>query len=87
MENSLDLLKCIIIELVPDFAPQDITLETDLLNDLSLDSIIFIKMIINIESVFNISIDDEYLLIEKLRKVSYILDVINIALSSGEDHE
>ena len=87
MENTFEQLKKIIIGLMPDLSPQDITLETDLMEDLMLDSITFIQMVVNIESVFDIAIDDEYLLIERLRKISLIIDVINIALSKGEENE
>ena len=48
----------------------------DLVDDLGMDSIIFISMIVEIESKFKITIPDEMLLIENFRKVENIVSYV-----------
>ena len=56
----------------------------DLLDDLGYDSIKLISLIVDIEAFYNIEIDDNYLLIEHLRKYDSISNIIKLG---GKYHE
>lgn len=51
-------------------------MKLDLLNDLGFNSISFIELIVELESVFNIEFDDEMLLIEKLSSAEKICSAV-----------
>ena len=48
----------------------------DLVDDLGMDSIIFISLVIEIEVAFDIKIPDEWLLIEKLQNYTLIYEAV-----------
>jgi acyl carrier protein len=57
---------------------------TDLVDDLSFDSINIISLVIQLESEFNIQIPDDYLLYEELRNYSKLRDIVKKLISSTE---
>ena len=50
--------------------------QTDLVRDFNFDSINIIQLIVQIESKFNIEIDDENLLVEKISSYKNLIDII-----------
>ncbi len=54
--------------------------EIDFIDDLGMDSITFISMVIEIEAHFGIEIPADYLLMERLKNVNQVINVIEEAL-------
>ena len=48
----------------------------DLVDDLSMDSITFISIVVEIEDVFEITVPDNMLLVENFRNVGQIIQII-----------
>lgn len=65
-------LSVIINKRKPDFSYENLSDETDIRNDIDLDSIQILEIIGDIEDVFNIEIPDR-----KLRELKTIGDIIN----------
>lgn len=55
----------------------------DLIDDLGMDSVTFITLIIEIESHFQITVADEYLLFDHFRNINGIVDIIYTHLNSN----
>ena len=49
----------------------------DFIEDIGMDSITFITLIVEIETVFDITITDDILLMENFRDLNKIIDIIN----------
>lgn len=63
--------------LFPDSGVDKNVLEyTDLVDDLSMDSITFISIAVEIEDVFEITVPDNMLLVENFRNVGQIIQII-----------
>ena len=62
----------------------DILEYVDLIDDLGMDSVIFISMVVEIESIFEIIVPDDMLLMENFRNVDGILAVIESAMNVDE---
>lgn len=75
--NTLNKLVDIISDIVPYYPKEMINKNTDLINDLMIDSISFIQLIVAIEECFIITIDEEYMNINKLRTIQNMMDTIN----------
>ena len=76
-------IKEILIEkLVELFADKNIDKDVleyvDLIDDVGMDSILFISFVIEIEALFEISIPDDVLLMENFRNVKKIIDLVLI---------
>lgn len=54
----------------------DIIEYTDLIDDLDMDSITFISLIVEIESLFNIQIPDDFLLMDNFKNINDIIKVV-----------
>ena len=54
----------------------EISDETTLADDLSIDSLGFIQMILVLESTFNIKFDNEYINMDKLSSVKDVIDYV-----------
>lgn len=76
-KNKEKILKGLILDLAPNFTEEQITFKTDLINELMLNSISVIQLIVSIEDTFNIEIDDQYLLLEKLNTLEKLMEIIN----------
>ena len=63
---------------------RDILEYVDLVDDLGMDSIIFISLVIEIEVAFDIKIPDEWLLIEKLQNYTLIFEAVETLLTRKE---
>lgn len=50
--------------------------QTSLTTDLGFDSLMFVDLIVEIETEFNFEFEDEYLLIENIDKVKNIIDYV-----------
>ena len=63
--------------LFPDFGVDTDILEfVDLIDDLGMDSMIFISIVIEVESTFDITVPDEMLLMENFRNVDEIIKIV-----------
>lgn len=71
-----NLFKIIANNAKPIIEDNRINMDMELLIDLGYDSISFIKMVVDIESCFEIEIEDDMLLMDKLGKVSHIYDYL-----------
>lgn len=62
----------------------DLNDNTDLIDDLSFDSISIISLVVNLEIEFNIEIPDDFLLLENLRSYSRIKNLIFSLMAEKE---
>jgi acyl carrier protein len=78
-DNNLikNLFKIIANNAKPIIEDKKIKMDMKLLIDLGYDSISFIKMIVDIESCFEIEIENDMLIMDKLGKVSDIFNYLN----------
>lgn len=65
------------------FEIEDLSNEKDLLNE-ELDSIIFIRLVIELEDTFEIEIDDSDLIIEQFLSLDSICSLIQRYVNNGE---
>ena len=56
----------------------------DLVDDAGMDSITFISLIIELETMFKITVPDELLLIENFKNVNNIINIIQAELNKAE---
>ena len=69
--------------LFPDFGVDTDILEfVDLIDDLGMDSMIFISIVIEVESTFDITVPDEMLLMENFRNVDEIIKIVENEINS-----
>lgn len=59
----------------------DILEYVDLIDDLGMDSVTFISIVVEIESIFEIIVPDDMLLMENFRNVDGILAVVESAMN------
>jgi len=67
-----------------DYIENDITDNSDLVEDLKFDSIRIIQLIVDIESEFKIQIEDDFLLIELISNYKSLKTHVINMLSEGE---
>lgn len=84
MENGD--IKAKVIDMLNNLFPNsgvdsDILEYVDLIDDLGMDSVTFISMVVEIESIFEIIVPDDMLLMENFRNVDGILAVIESAMN------
>lgn len=63
---------------------RDILEYVDLVDDLSMDSLNFISLIIELETEFDIQIPDDWLLLERFRECSLILSAVEELATTKE---
>ena len=78
-----------IISMISDLFPDtgidaDVIEYVDLIDDLGMDSVSFISIVIEVESLFNIIVPDDMLLLECFRNVDQICEVVENALSQSD---
>jgi acyl carrier protein len=71
-------LKDIIINIAPEFESEEIGWSTLFVEDLYFDSLRFIEMIVEIESAFDIEIEDEYLDIAKIGVFGNLFEIVRM---------
>lgn len=54
---------------------EEIDIEAEL-RDMGMDSLIFIQLILDIEDLFNIEFPDEYLLLEDVKNIRTLCDIV-----------
>lgn len=84
MENGD--IKSKVIEMISNLFPNsgidsDILEYVDLIDDLGMDSVTFISIVVEIESIFEIIVPDDMLLMENFRNVDGILAVVESAMN------
>ena len=90
MENGD--IKAKVIEMLNNLFPNsgigsDVLEYVDLIDDLGMDSITFISTVVEIESIFEIIVPDDMLLIENFRNVDGILAVVESAMNEDRSRE
>ena len=86
MQNIKDEIKDIICEVMNyEFKPDDLNQETNLVEDLEMDSLIYIEMIIEIENRLDITIDPENLSFDLIKIYGSFEKMILSYLTKGED--
>lgn len=65
----------------------DVLEYVDLIDDLGMDSITFISTVVEIESIFEIIVPDDMLLMENFRNVDGILAVVESAMNEDRSRE
>ena len=90
MEN--DNIKSKVIEMISNLFPNsgidsDVLEYVDLIDDLGMDSVTFISMVVEIESIFEIIVPDDMLLMENFRNVDGILVAIESAMDVDKSRE
>ncbi|MDR2712870.1 MAG: phosphopantetheine-binding protein [Clostridiales bacterium] len=66
---------------------KEITDDTDLITDLSYNSVSAVRLVVDIEQEFEIEFPDELLVFEKLRKFSYLCDTVFKCVKNLEDND
>lgn len=84
MDNTMYLLKNIIKEIINN-EEIEIGLQTNLINDIGMDSITFMTFIIRIEETFNIELPDEFFSLKVLSNIKSVVEIISILNSKGGD--
>ncbi len=73
--------------LIPNIeADADIFEYVDLIDDLGMDSITFISIVVEIESMFEITVSNDMLLIEDFSNVDGIIQIIEDTKSVGDEN-
>ncbi len=90
MENGD--IKAKVIEMLNNLFPNsgigsDVLEYVDLIDDLGMDSITFISTVVEIESIFEIIVPDDMLLMENFRNVDGILAVVESAMNEDRSRE
>jgi len=83
---TTETIKQEVIELISDLFKDkgfniDIIEHVDLVNDLGMDSLIFISIVMEIEAHFDIEVPDDLLLLEKFKRVNDIVSIVENELS------
>jgi len=76
-------LKELIVSCRDSVELEKINEETDLVRDFGFNSINIIQLVVEIESVFDIEIDDENLLQEKLSPYKNLIEILKAKLDGG----
>ena len=87
MENSEIKTKVtdILNNIFPKFESDTRILEyVDLIDELGMDSLTFIAIVVEIESIFNIIVPDEMLRLESFRNVGKIIEIVENAINSNK---
>ncbi len=77
MFNIEEKLKNVICSCGNDIDYNRINYESDLVRDYGFSSIDFIQLVLELENVFKIEIDNEYLLIEKLSSYKSLIQILS----------
>lgn len=89
--DSSDIKSKVIEMLSESFVIEHIDIDllqyADLLDDLGMDSLIFIAIVVEVEDTFGIIIPDEKLQMENFRNVDSIVQIINDALIYNANEE
>lgn len=90
MENGD--VKSKVIEIISNLFPNsgidsDVLEYVDLIDDLGMDSITFISIVVEIESIFEIIVPDDMLLMENFRNVDDIIAIIESAMNVNKSRE
>ena len=85
-------IKAKVIEMLNNLFPNsgigsDVLEYVDLIDDLGMDSITFISTVVEIESIFEIIVPDDMLLMENFRNVDGILAVVESAMNEDRSRE
>ncbi len=80
-------IKAKVIDMLNNLFPDsgvdtDILEFVDLIDDLGMDSMIFISIVIEVESTFDITVPDEMLLMENFRNVDEIIKIVENEINS-----
>lgn len=78
-------LKDIIVSCVEDINFSDINENTDLVRDYNFNSINIIHLVVEIEHAFDIEIDDEDLLLEKLSPFINLIKILRKKLDKNKE--
>lgn len=71
--NLIDMIQ----NLFPDSGvDKDVLPYVDLIDDLGMDSIIFISIVVEVEDLFGITVPDDMLLMENFRDIDGIIQII-----------
>lgn len=62
----------------------DVLEYVDLSDDLGMDSVTFISLVVEIESVFNVTVSDDLLLMENFKNLDDIVAIIECAVNRDE---
>ena len=84
MKNMESLEKIIIEHSLNPFANK-LTENTDLIDDLEIDSLGLVDIVVCIEDELNISLPDEFLILDNLRSYSIILEKVQELLRGGKE--
>lgn len=81
-----DNIKAKVIEMINGLFPNsgldiDVLGYVDLIDDLGMDSIAFISIVVEIESIFEIIVPDDMLMMDSFRNVDGILAVVESAMN------
>lgn len=85
IHNKDKLFKIIASNAQPSTEIEKINIDMDIFLDLGYDSISFIKLIIDIESEFNIEVEDNMLVMDKWRLISNIIDCLRNRCMDGDE--
>jgi len=75
-----ETLKEVIVECGDDISIDQINENVDLVRDLNYNSINLIQLVIGLENAFNIEIDDDNLLLEKLSPYKKLVEILKSKL-------
>lgn len=84
MEDIKERLSVILKQTLNNIEDVEITEKTRLVEDLHVDSIIFIRMIVMIENEFDFTFDDEYLRFDKIQTVELLCNYIKQKMDENE---
>lgn len=82
-------IKAKVIKMINNLFPNsgldmDVLEYVDLIDDLGMDSITFISIVVEVESIFEIIVPDEMLLMENFRNVDGIVAIVESAMNADE---
>lgn len=80
-ERLIDIIKSNASNMPRDYMIFD---DTKLIEDLDYDSVDLIQLLVDIEDEFGISLDDEYMISEKINTPRGLAELIELAIKSNE---
>ena len=82
--NAEEKLKEIIVSCGESIEIKEINEDADLVRDFAFDSIRIIQLVMLLEREFDIEIDDDFLLQEKLSPYKNLVEILKIKMGEGE---
>lgn len=76
MRNVEEVIRSIIVENLPFQQEVNIISETNLLEDIGMDSITLMMMVVSIEERFNIELPDEFLTVQSLSNFGKLVNMV-----------